>query len=82
MSPILSPEKTDEKWLAEKWQKLQDQHQHLQRRQDKIDVLALDTLLKMEVLLARLKTLQAYDVRNEGGQDQELRNDSNQRQGK
>ena len=82
MSLIPSPDKTPEKLLAEKWQKLQDQHHHLQRRQDKIDVLALDTLLKMEVLLAKLKTL-PFDARKEGGtgQDQELREDSYQRQG-
>ena len=56
--PSSEAKKKAEKW-QEKWKNLQDQHQHLQSRQDKIDGLALDTLLKMEILLSKLKALES-----------------------
>ena len=44
--------------VTEKLQHLEHQHHKLQRRQDTIDNLALDTLFKMEILLAKMKTVQ------------------------
>ena len=36
---------------------LEEKHQSLQKRQDEIDNLALDTLFKMEVLMGKINTI-------------------------
>ena len=43
--------------LNAKLSKLEIKHQSLQKRQDKIDSLALNTLDKMEILTSKMKTI-------------------------
>ena len=42
--------------LKEKLKQLEKKHQSILERQDAIDSLALDTLFKMEALMAKMKT--------------------------
>ena len=48
--------------VSEKLHHLENQHQKLQRRQDTIDSLALDTLFKMELLLGKMKTVRNFST--------------------